>query len=180
MAIAAGAKSDSGVARLFVLPGRVALLAGDLGVQTRKRIAGKRMVEPGEADCLPVVVIVTLQAVGPEPSLVLVLMAVAAARGHSEECPAQILDFDGRAFALGHAHWRVAPVTSKPGVFAFEPVAGLAVIESPEIPFCQDEVLAVVLGMAVHAFQARTRLDVVSSVQPVSRPDAPRNFAVAI
>ena len=61
------------------------------------------MVELGEADRFPAAVIVTLQAIGPEPSLVPVSMAVGAARRDSEECPAQIFDFDGRAFALGYA-----------------------------------------------------------------------------
>ena len=50
MAIGAVAKCYSGVARLFVRPGRVALLAGDLGMQTCERIPGHRMIEIAEAD----------------------------------------------------------------------------------------------------------------------------------
>lgn len=80
MAVCATAECDSSVARLFVLPGRVALLARDLGMQTSQRIACNRMVERAETDPLPVSVIVTLQAVGPELSLVLILMAATAAR----------------------------------------------------------------------------------------------------
>ena len=102
---------NSGVARLFVLPGRVALLARDLGMQTGQRIACTRMVERAETERLPVTVIVTLQAVGSEPSLVLVLMAVAAARGETQKCSAQIFYFDDCAFARRHTLWLVTPVT---------------------------------------------------------------------
>lgn len=79
MAIRATAECNFGVPRLFVLPGRVALLARDLGMQTGQRIPSNRMVERAETDPLPVTVIVTLQAVGSELALVFVLMAVAAA-----------------------------------------------------------------------------------------------------
>jgi hypothetical protein len=65
-------------------------------------------------------------------------------------------------------------------VLAFEPVSRPAVIEGLEIPFRQDEVFAVVLGVAVDAFQARTGLNVVSGVQSFPRPNAARNVAVTI
>ena len=110
MTIRATAECDSGVARLFVLPGRVALLARDLGVQAGQRIACNRMVERAETDPLPVTVIVTLQAVGSELSLVFVLMAVAAARGETQKSSAQIFYFNDRAFARRHALRLVTPV----------------------------------------------------------------------
>jgi len=71
-------------------------------------------------------------------------------------------------------------VATLPAVFAFEPPARLRVIESLEVPFCQREVFTIVLGVAGDAFQARTHLNVVGSVQSFSRLDAPRNFGVAI
>ena len=110
VAIRATAECNSGVARLFVLPGSVALLARDLGMQAGQRIACNRMVERAETDPLPVTVIVTLQAVGSELSLVFVLMAVAAARGETQKCSAQIFYFNDRAFARRHALRLVTPV----------------------------------------------------------------------
>lgn len=65
-------------------------------------------------------------------------------------------------------------------MFALESPTGLLVIESREVPFFEVEVLTVVFGVTADAFQARTHLDVVGSVQPFSRPDAPRNFGVAV
>lgn len=114
MAIRATAECNSGVARLFVVAGRVTLLARDLRMQTGQRIACNRMIERGKTDPLPVTVIVTLQTVGSEPSLVFVLMAVAAARGKTQKCSAQIFYFDGRAFARRHTLWLVTPVAFQP------------------------------------------------------------------
>ena len=85
MAIATLAKGYSGVTWLLVRSWSVALLAGYLSMQARKRIACKRMVKLGGADHFPVAVIVTLQTVGPETSLMLVLMAGGAGRGNSQK-----------------------------------------------------------------------------------------------
>lgn len=65
-------------------------------------------------------------------------------------------------------------------MLSFESPSGLPVIETLEIPFCQREVFAVVLGMTGDTFQAGTCLEVVRSVQTFSRPEAPRNFGMAI
>ena len=180
MAIRAVAKRDSDIAGLFVRPRSVALLASDLSMQTRERILRERMIELTDADRLPVAGVVTLQAIGPEPALVLVLMTGGATRRDSKKCPCQILDLDVRAFVLGYMFWRVTLVTAQPDVLAFESPAGLPVIETFKVPFCQREVFAVVLGVAGNAFHARSRLEVVGSVQAFSRPDAPRNFRMAI
>jgi hypothetical protein len=72
------------------------------------------MVERAEADRFPITVVVTLQAIGSEASLMFVLMAVAAARRNSEKSFAQVLYFDDRAFAPGNALRRVTPVTYQP------------------------------------------------------------------
>ena len=50
MAITTAAKCDSSEARLLVASGRVALLAGNLGVQTRQGIACHRMIEASDVD----------------------------------------------------------------------------------------------------------------------------------
>ena len=180
MAIGAVAKGYSCVARLFVRTRSVALLASDLGMRAREWITCKRMVELADTDSLPIAGVVTLQAIGPEPAVVLVLMTGDATRRNAQKCPGQILDLDVRALALGYALGRMTLVATLPGVFAFEPPAGLGVVESFEVPLCQCEVFAVVIGVASDAFQARTHLDVVSSVQSSSRFNAPRNFGVAI
>jgi hypothetical protein len=64
-------------------------------------------------------------------------------------------------------------------MLTLELVAGLLMVEGFNVPVCQDEIFAVVLGMAACAFQARTRFDHVRGVQPFSRCDSPRNFSVA-
>lgn len=180
MTIGAIAESDSRVARLFVPAWRVALLARYLDVQTSQRIAGDRMVERAETDHFPITVVVTLQAVWSQPPLVLVLMAIATAWRNSQKCSAQIFHFDDHTFTRGHALRRVTPGTVQPRVFTLEPVAGLRVIESLKVPLDQGEVFSVVLGVAVRAFHARTWLDVVGSVEPLSHCNAPRNLAVTI
>ena len=50
MAITTAAKCDSSEARLFVMPGRVALLAGNLGMQTSEGVACHRMIESSDVD----------------------------------------------------------------------------------------------------------------------------------
>ena len=114
MTIGATAESNSRVARLFVPAWRVALLARYLDVQTSQRIAGDRMVERAETDRFPISVVVTLQAVWSQPSLVLVLMAIAAAWRNAQKCSAQIFHFDDHTFTRGHALRRVTPGTVQP------------------------------------------------------------------
>jgi len=80
MAIGAVAEGYSGVTRLFIRTGSVALLASDLGMQAREGIACKGMIKFADADRLPITGGVTLQAIGPEPTLVLVLMTCDATR----------------------------------------------------------------------------------------------------
>ena len=65
-------------------------------------------------------------------------------------------------------------------MFALEPVAGLGVIESLEVPLDEGEIFSVMLGVALRAFQTRTRLNIEGGVQPSSHRNAPRNFAVTI
>jgi hypothetical protein len=154
MAISATGKGDARVAQLFVRSGSVAAFAGNFGMQARERISGSRMIELADIDRLPVGGVVTLHAVGPEPAIVLVLMACNATRRNTEECPGQILDFDFRAFTLGYAFRGVALITVQPCVFPLESPSGLSVIETLALPFCDREVFAIVLRVAGNAFQA--------------------------
>jgi hypothetical protein len=112
MTIGAVGKSDSGVARLLVRARRVAPLASDQGMRARERITRKRMIELFDADCLPVTGVVTLQAIGPEPAVVPVLMTVDTTRRNAQECPGQIPDFDARAFTPGYTLWLVTLITA--------------------------------------------------------------------
>ncbi len=64
-------------------------------------------------------------------------------------------------------------------MLAFEFVASFLMGEVLNVPLGQDEIFAVVLGMAACAFEARTRFNVERCVQPFSRNDAPSNFSVA-
>jgi hypothetical protein len=161
MAITAVSKRYTHVVRFFIRTRSVAAFAGNFGVQTRERISGSRMIELADIDRLPVDGVVTLQTVGPEPAIVLVLMAGNATGRDSEECPGQILDFDFRAFALGYAFRGVAPVTVQPCVFPLEGPSGLPVVETLTLPFCDREIFAIVLRVAGNAFQARSRFEVV-------------------
>lgn len=153
VAIAAAAKWDSDVLRKFVGSWRVTSLAWNLDVQTGQGITRERVVELPNVDLAPLVEVVTLQAVGPEAPPMLVVMAIAAGGGNTQKCFAEILDFDGQAFSFGHALWGVAAVTAQSRMLTFEFVAGLLMIEGWNVPFCQDEIFAIVFGMAVGAFR---------------------------
>ena len=180
MTVLATAKCYSRVAWPFVSSGSVALLATDIAMQAGERIAGLGMVELTDTDAFPVVVVVTLQTIGSELSFVLILMAGGATRRNSQECFAEILDFDGGALTLADMLGSVALTARQSCVLAFERISSFSVIESPGIPLNQDEVFTVMLGVASRAFHARTRIDVERGVQSLSRGDARRNFRVAI
>lgn len=111
MAIGALAKCDSKVARLFVRPWSMALLAGNLRMQAGEGVARERMIELSEAERFPVGVVVTLKAIRPEPAAVLVLMTGGTSRRHTQECPVQVLDLDLPALACGHELPRVTLTT---------------------------------------------------------------------
>ena len=180
MAIRAAAKGESGVTRLFVFPRKMARLASHFGMQTREGIAGFGVVELADADGFPVVLVVTLQAVGTKLPLVLVLMTRGAARRNSQKRLTEIFDLDGGALALANMFRTVTLRTGQPCVLAFESVSGFPVIEGFDVPLNQDEVFAVMLGVAGRAFQACARSDVEGSVQPFSGADARSNFRMAL
>ena len=96
MTVAAIAKRDSDVARLSIVYLAMATTTADFDMQTGERITRERMVEAGYIDCFPFDEVMTLQAIHSQPALVLILMAVGAAWGHTKKCLAEILDPNGR------------------------------------------------------------------------------------
>ena len=78
---------DSRIPRLIVRSRRMALCAGNLSVQSAERILGFRVIELSHPDRyrFPVVVVMALQAIGAQPSLVLILMARRTCRRNAEE-----------------------------------------------------------------------------------------------
>lgn len=127
------------------------------------------MVELADANGLPIVVVMALQAVRPQPAFVMVLMASRAGRRYAQVRLAQVFDLDGGAFSRRNVIGGMALVTSHARMFAFEHVAGLLVIEGLDVPLNQRKSLAVVVGVAVHAILTRIRLDVVGSMQAFVR-----------
>lgn len=59
---------------------------------------------------------------------------------------------------------RVTAITGQPRVFALEHISRLLVIEGPDIPLNEGEILAVVFRMAFYAFLTGTRFQVVRGV----------------
>jgi hypothetical protein len=135
MAIGALAKGNSGIARFPVAPWHVTFLARDLCVQSGQRITRCRMVELTDTYGLPIAVVVALQTIRAKSALVLVLVATYAALREPQKCSIQILDLDGRAFIRRNVIRRVTLVARHSGMFAFERIARLLMVESCEIPF---------------------------------------------
>jgi len=121
----------------------MALPATDLGVHSGKRILRQGMVEL--ADIFPLRESVTLKAVGPETSLVLIFVTICAGLRNAEIRFAQVLNFYACAFALRHTRRRVTAVTLHSVVFALKLVACLAVIEGLNVKFDKTKAFAVVL-----------------------------------
>jgi hypothetical protein len=136
------------------------------------------MIESSDLDRFPLGIVVTLQAIGPQSPLMLISMTVGTSRRNTQKCPAEILDLDRCSLASGNTLWRVASIAAEACVSTLEFVSRLSVIEDLEIPFRQDEILAVVFGVAVQTLPTRTRLDVVCGVQASSRSDARSNLIV--
>jgi len=190
MAIGAQAKRESDVARLLVQrwliraclvrPWSVASLAGNLRMQPGEWVACARVIELDEAERFPVCIVVTLEAIGPEPASVPVLMTGRTIRRDAQECPVQVLYLDLSALACGHELLRMALTTNQPRMLALESPPGEAVIERLDIPFREREIFTIVFGVAADASRIRTSLSVVGSVQSFCGANAPCDFAMAV
>ena len=153
----AGRKGKPEISRLPVRSSSVALLATNVQVLPRERIARFRVVEillidPG---VLPVGRIVALRAVGPEPALVLVLMTCGALRRQAEIGLAQVLL--RLCQKTSRRRWNIFRLMTLAAAYAdmlpIQHVAGLGVIESfwSRVPVQEGEVLPVVIGVALDA-----------------------------
>lgn len=97
MAIRALIEGDSDVARFVVGSGCVTFLAGYVRMQSGQRVSGLEVIELSDRHCLPVVVIVALQAIRTQASFVFVLVAGDTGRGNSQEGPVEVFELDIRA-----------------------------------------------------------------------------------
>src|SRR3954454_13537176 len=99
MAIPGFSPQQSGETRLVVRPRRVTLGAGDLRVHSGQRITRLRVIKL--ADVLPLCRVVTLLAVRPQSSVVLVLVTANAVRRNAQETPVELANLDERTHCRG-------------------------------------------------------------------------------
>ena len=158
--------------------GRVALLALDFLVKAGQGVAGLVVVEL-TFGVLPVNEVVALNAIWAETAFVTVLVARGAGLRDPEEGLAEILHLDGGALSSGNLVGRVALVAGKPGVLAFQQIAGLFVIELIRVPLNKRKVHSVVIGVAADALLTGTRRYVIRTVQAALGGDARTDVGVA-
>lgn len=137
------------------------------------------MIE-GCGDILPIGEVVARLALGTEAALVEVFVAGGASLGDSDECAVKVFDLDQRAFTGRDVLGRVTLLAVNAGMLSFENIARLFMIEGPGIPLDEWEVDAIVIGMALHASLARSRLQAVGKVQPFVSVQARCDLAVAV
>lgn len=164
MAVGTLAEWDPGVAGLVIGAGGVTLLAGHLRVQSGQRVAGLGVIELAHGDSFPVGVVVALETIRAQPSVVRILMAGDATRRDAQKSIVQILDFDRRALSLGDTLGGMTSIAGESCVFTLKGVSRLLVVECFRVPLDEREVLTIVFGVTARALLARTRLDVVGSV----------------
>src|ERR1019366_526933 len=156
-------KRDSGVAdRLCVGIGRrqraMALGAIHLGMRARQLVFGRVMVE--SRDIFPFGDRVAARAFVAHLPLVPVLVARRAGCAQSQVGAAQVLHEDHLAGRRRNPLGIVAARALEPRMTAFQRIARLAMIEviQADIPADRDELLAVMLGMALRALVVAPRL----------------------
>lgn len=110
----------------------------------------------------------------------LILVTSNAVLGNTEEGFVQICDFDSAALCRGDMVGEVALVARESGVLAFKVVPGLLVIEGGGSEFDEREILSVVIGVALDATLAGTRLLLVSGVESAIRFQTRGDFRVAL
>ena len=132
----------------------VALLAGNLCVQSGQRIARFGMVELLRV--LPIVHVVTACAILPELPFVNVFVTALALRRQTQVSLGKIGPLDQRAEVRGDMGGRVALLTSNCGVLSFQGVTCEAMIELLRwmLPVNELEIHPVVLEVAAYAIFA--------------------------
>jgi hypothetical protein len=167
------------ISRLAVLTWGVALLAGNLHVQSGQRIACLSVIKLAR-NSLPGLIVVTLQTVLTKAPVVLILVTSNATCGKTEKGSAEVLELDAQALGRWDVLWSVALLTLQAGVFSLKEVTGLPVIKSFAVPFDERKLAAIMLGMAARAFLARTWFDPKRAVKALPGSKPARHLAVAI
>lgn len=180
VAVGALVERYANILRLSVGPVGVALGALHLRVQTGQRVTGLGVIELAHVDRLPVDEVVARLAIGAKASLMLILVAGDATGGEAKVGPVQVFFFDRRSLLRGDVRRIVAFVAGQSGVFAFEQIAGLLVVESCNVPLHQGKVFTVVLGVATGALLAGPLRNVVGGMQPSSGREAVGDLGVAL
>lgn len=180
MAVRTLAKWNSGIARLIILAGRVALLAAYIRVKSGERIARLRVIEFFYVNRFPVIVVVTLEAVGSQAAFVLVFVTGRTRLRQSKKRAVEVTYLDRKLLWSGYVGCGVAAAALCGSMFAFENVSSLLVVEGLRIPLDKREVFAIVVGVATDALLARAGFQVIGSVEPFSGRNAGGDFPVAI
>jgi len=158
----------------------VALLAGNLDVQSSQGVAGLRVIEL--LCCFPIREVVALQAIIPQLPLVYVFVTRHTILRQSEKRLGKIFHLDEGALIGNHVAGHVALLAGNVGMLAFQLVARLQVIELllRWLPVDQAEVFSVVLQMAADAIPAVRILHSQAGVVAVIRSKTLGNLFVAI
>ena len=129
----------------------MALLALDLYVKTRQRIAGLGVIELLRR--LPIHVVMTLQTIVPELTFVHIFVARYAILRQPEKGLRKIFHFDERTFIGNHEGGQVTFLASNARVLSLQLVARHTVIKLflRSLPMDQVEILAVVFQVATDA-----------------------------
>jgi len=178
--VSALVERDAGVARLAVLAGSMALGASDRGVQSGQRIPRLAVIELTDIDGFPVFHIMALLTGLTQPSIVWVLVTRRACRREAKVGASHVFDLDGCALRGSNAHGRVATVALQPGVFAYQRVSCLFVIERFGVPLDKGKIFAVMIGVATRALFAGSGLNVVRSVQASACHYSAGNLRMAV
>lgn len=149
-------------------------------MQPGQRIPRLRVIKLRDADDLPSFVVVTTQTVLPQAAVVLVLVTTHAILREPQKRAIQVLALDQPTLVRSHVLRRMTAAAFQAGVFSFQRVSGLAMIERLDVPFDQRKIFAVVLGVAAGALAAGTRSDVIGGMQTFPRCDPRGNFGVAL
>ena len=94
-----------------------------------------------------------------------IFVASGTALRYADEGSAEIFDLDERAFARGNVLGSMAFLALHSGMFSFEDVTRLPVIECFRVPLDEWEVNAVVIGVALDALLAGTGTDAIGGMQ---------------
>ena len=180
VAVTALVEWDTGVPRLAILAGSMALGAGDRGVQSSQRIPRLAVIELTDIDGFPVFHIVALLAGRTQSPIMWVLVTRCTSGRETKVGAAQVFDLDGCALRSSNARRRVATVAIQRGMFSYQRVSRLLVIERFGVPLDKWKIFAVMIGVTTRALFAGAGLNVVGSVQASACHYSPGNLRMAV